>query len=268
MTLGFHSYGSYKCSLKAFTIAVQDKRQQVNTTWEARNNTRAVLIIKSLRGSLSQFSTNGGILLTGSKISLGCSQVCNSDGQWSLLFLVLILKFQSCGLIQSLLLLRRVREIHFALNCKFEVFITFKVRQIRLAFTCTSEEELLGEYWFFPSKETWLVSSLIFKKKWDFSHVHCALMPLFAALCTGHAMQLCSPIAPLARVSFLQNLGLQTGDSETETWEESSLSKCNPSEQRSHGGTEIQVSYLRPKHVPLFLVPFPVKIDITLRAGT
>lgn len=170
MTLGFHSYGSYKCSLKAFTIAVQDKRQQVNTTWEARNNTRAVLIIKSLRGSLSQFSTNGGILLIASKISLGCSQVCNSDGQWSLLFLVLILKFQSCGLIQSLLLLRRVREIHFALNCKFEVFITFKVRQIRLAFTCTSEEELLGEYWFFPSKETWLVSSLIFKKKWDFSY--------------------------------------------------------------------------------------------------
>lgn len=181
MTLGFHSYGSYKCSLKAFTIAVQDKRQQVNTTWEARNNTRAVLIIKSLRGSLSQFSTNGGILLIASKISLGCSQVCNSDGQWSLL-----LKFQSCGLIQSLLLLRRVREIHFALNCKFEVFITFKVRQIRLAFTCTSEEELLGEYWFFPSKETWLVSSLIFKNKRDF-------------------------------FSFLQNLGLQTGDSEMET---------------------------------------------------
>lgn len=224
-------------SLKEFTIAVQDKRQQVNTTWEARNNTRTVLIKRWLRGSLSQFSTNGGILMIASKISLGCSQICNSDGQWSLLFLVLILKFQSCGLIQSLLLLRRVREIHFALNCKFEVFITFKVRQIRLAFTCTSEEELLGEYWFFPSKETWLVSSLIFKNKRDF-------------------------------FSFLQNLGLQTGDSETETWEESSLSKCNLSEQRSGGGTEIQVSYLRPKHVPLFLVPFPVKIDITLRAGT
>lgn len=48
-------------------------------------------------------------------------------------------------------------------------------------------------------------------------HMHCALMPLFAALCTGRAMQLCSPIAPLARVSSLQNLGLQTGGSETET---------------------------------------------------